>query len=205
MLILNFKTYKKGAGTLNLLRLIERYNKKAIACLQPGDLCLVKETRLKVFSQHVDFEKKGRGTGFLTPSSLKASGVKGSLLNHSEHPVSLSTIKWTVRDCNRLKIKLIVCASSIRQVREIKKLRPFAIAFEDPKLISTGKSITKSEPKKILEFVKELSRTKIIPICGAGISKGEDYNEAIKLGCSGALVSSAVAKSKNPTKFLKGI
>jgi len=204
MLIINFKTYKQGKKVLDLIKKIEKYDKKAIVCLQPTGLHLASKTKLKVFSQHVDAGEGKKSTGFITPSAIKSKGAKGSLLNHSEHPVSLEVIKKTIKATNKLKLKLIICTSSIKQTKQIKKLKPYAIAFEEKELISTGKSITRYNPKKIKDFVKELSKTKIIPICGAGISTKKDYGEAIKLGCRGVLVSSAIAKSANPAKFFKG-
>lgn len=203
MLIVNFKTYKQGKEVLKLIKEIEKYNKKAIVCLQPTDICLSQKTKLKVFSQHIDFQTKGKNTGFIVAETIISLGAAGSLLNHSEHPLNFETIKKTIK--NSKKLKLIVCTSSIREVKKIKKLKPYAIAFEDPKLIATKKSITKHNPKKIKKFVQILKDTKIIPICGAGISNSKDYKKALELGCRGVLVSSAIANSKNPIKFLKSI
>ena len=48
-----------------------------------------------------------------------------------------------------------------------------------------------------------MKKTKILPLCGAGISTAEDVKEAYNLGCKGVLISSAIAKSKNPIQLLK--
>ena len=48
---------------------------------------------MQIYAQHVDYHEQGRGTGYITPESLVASGISGSLLNHSEHKVDIKDIK----------------------------------------------------------------------------------------------------------------
>jgi triosephosphate isomerase len=117
----------------------------------------------------------------------------------------LEEIKKTLKRCAKLNLKIIVCASSLREVKEIKKLRPYAIAFEDPRFIGTKKSITKYGSKDILDFVEVLEGTQIVPICGSGINSADDYLEALGLGCSGVLISSAIVNAGNPAKLLEKI
>jgi triosephosphate isomerase len=52
---------------------------------------------------------------------------------------------------------------------------------------------------KLLEKINP----KIIPLCGAGISTGEDVRAAIQLGAKGVLVASAVTLANNPKKVLE--
>jgi len=203
MIIINFKTYRQGQRVKDLVKLVEKYSKNAIVCLGPSDLHLAQSTRVRVFSQHVDYQEKGMNTGFLIPEAIRSEKVKGSLLNHSEHKVSLEEIKKTLKRCKQLNLKIIVCASSLKEVKEIKKLRPYAIAFEDPRFIGTKKSITKYGLDGVSDFVELLEGTPIIPICGAGINSVDDYLEALGLGCSGILISSAIVNSRNPAKLLE--
>lgn len=205
-IIVNLKTYLQGPQTYRLAKKIEELGleNKIILAAQPTEVGMLTEfTKLRPYSQHVDFWERGRNTGYIIPESLKVAEARGSLLNHSEHKISLEEIKKTIKRCNKLKLKLVVCASSLSEVKKIKSLKPYAIAFEDPSLIATGRSITKHNPKEIKQFVKLLDKTKIKPICGAGISSASDAEEAKKLGCKGVLIASAIAKSKNPEKLLK--
>ena len=117
------------------------------------------------------------------------------MLNHSEHPVSLQQIKTTLAKAQRLGLKMIVCAAHLIEVKEIMKLHPYAIALEDPELIGTGRSITKNQSQDVEAFASILSKTNIIPICGAGISNFEDVKAAYNLGCKGVLIASAIANS----------
>ena|SRR3989344_8517202 len=202
MIVINFKTYKQGKEVLKLIKVIEKYLPNSIICLQPTDLHFSKQTKLKVYSQNIESFESGRNTGHIITKAIKLNGAKGSLLNHSEYPVSIKQINLTIKKCKELGIKLIVCSSSLKEIKEIKKLRPYAIAYEDKNLISTGKSITEHKSKDIKVFVKILKNTKIIPLCGAGISSAKDVKEAKKLGCKGVLISSAIVKTKNPRKIL---
>jgi len=124
-------------------------------------------------------------------------------LNHSEHRITMTNIRKTVKRCGEVGLKLVICAGTLRQVQQLKKLNPFAIAFEDKKLIATGKSITSYKANEVKKFVELLKDTDIIPLCGAGITSGEDVAAAMLLGCKGVLVASAVANSQRPEQFLK--
>ena len=179
MIVINFKTYKQGKEVLKLIRVIEKYLPNSIICLQPTDLHFSKKTKLKVYSQNIESFESGRNTGHIIPEAIKLNGAKGSLLNHSEYPISIKQIGLTIKRCKKLNIELIVCSSSLKQIKEIKRLRPFAIAYEDKKLISTGKSITEYKLENIKQFVKLLKDTNIIPLCGAGISLANDVKDLL--------------------------
>ena len=205
MLIVNFKNYKFGIEILNVAKIIQRFNKNAIVCVPAPYIGYISNnTKLKVFSQHINDKESGTTTGFLVAEAVKGAGASGTLLNHSEHKLPLSVVKKIMERCKKLNLRVVVCASTLWEVKKLKKFNPYAIAYEDPKLISTGKSITSHNPKAVLKFVKLLKNSKIIPLCGAGVSSMKDYDESLKLGCKGALVASAIAKSKNPAGFFKG-
>lgn len=206
MLVINLKNYKVGKEVFDLVKKIEIYYNKADIAVPVAEIKEIAKSvgaNTKIYAQHVDYQEIGRGTGFVTPESLINAGASGSLLNHSEHRVSLAEIKKTIKRCNEVGLRLIICSSSLREVSQLKKLNPYAIAFEDKKLIATGKSITEHNQHDIKKFVDIIKDTEIIPLCGAGISKGEDIAHALVLGCRGVLVSSAVANSQTPEKFLK--
>lgn len=206
MIIVNFKNYKTGKDVLKLAKKLNKIStrKKIIVCVPAVNIQEVgKKIRLKVYAQHVDYHISEKSTGFILPESIKKLGASGSLLNHSEHKLSLEIIKKTIKKCKKINIKIIACASSLNEVSKLKNFQPFAIAYEDPKLISTGKSITKYRTNDLKRFVLLLNETKIIPLCGAGISSAEDYLAALKIGCKGVLVSSIITKSRNTEKFLK--
>src|SRR3989338_7831383 len=64
---------------------------------------------------------------------------------------------------------------------------------------------TVQRAKEVQKFATMLEGSSTIPLCGAGITTGEDVAEAFVLGCRGVLLSSAVAHNQNPEKFLKEV
>ena len=203
MILINFKNYKTGFQVNYFIKKIRKQKIIVIApTLQLKEV--VKEKKLIVCAQHVDAKKGPRDTGFITPKALKDIGVNLTLLNHSEHSVPLKQIKETIKECKKYNIKVILCIKDLSKLNAFKKLKPYAIAYENPKFIASKTSITKF-PKPIISFVRSLARTKIVPLCGAGINSKEDVQTAYNLGCKGMLISSWIMKSKNPNKFLKEI
>lgn len=202
MIVINFKTYQQGKKALELAKTIEEIDNKAIVCIQATDIKEISErTKLRVYSQHVDSLESGRNTGHIIPEAIKASGAIGTLLNHSEHKISFNELKKAIELCRKNKLKVIVCSPKLSEIKKIIKLKPEAIAFEDEKLISTGKSITEYNPQAIIKFVKLMKNTNIIPLCGAGISTREDIKTAFDLGCKGVLIASAIAKTPEKNKI----
>lgn len=208
MLVINLKNYKTGKEVFDIVKKVEIYYNKTIIAVPITELIEIVKTKgpnMQIFAQHVDFQDRGRGTGFVIPESIINAGASGSILNHSEHKIKISEIKKTVKRCNEVGLKLIICASSLKEAAILKKLNPYAIAFEDKKLIATGKSITTNDAHDLKKFIELLKDCEIIPLCGAGISTGEDVASALVMGCKGVLVSSVVADSQTPEKFLREV
>lgn len=215
LIVVNFKTYKESTGNnaLKLARRLEKVGKKVIVCVQIADIFNVsKNSKIKIYSQHVDFYDPGRNTGFLTIEDLKQAGAKGSLLNHSEHRLKFKEIKKTLKKAKKENFEMIVCVRDLKEAKKVAKLRrkisPKAIAFEVPELIASGKSITEFEGDNVKEFAKivdfynKKKGKKVLALCGAGISNEKDVKQALKLGCKGVLIASAVVKSKSPDKLV---
>ena len=197
-LIINLKNYKHGEKALELAKKLEKINQNIILGVSSIDISyLNKKTKLKLFAQHIDSINDERATGFLTAKAIKSHGAKGTFLNHSEHPIKFNDLKTAVNICKKQNLKIIIFAKNLREAKKIMRLSPYAIAYEDPKLISTGKSITKYKSSKISKFAKLLKGTKIISLCGAGISSKEDIKKAEEFGCKGVALSSAIAKRGN--------
>jgi triosephosphate isomerase len=204
MIIINTKNYKTGKPLLALAKLIQKHLPQAYIAVPTADIhTIAHNTKLKVLAQHVDNKDIGRNTGFITPESIKAQGAVGTLLNHSEHHLHGDILKETLSRCNRLKLKTFVCVHDIAAAHLVKGWRPTAIAYEEPSLIASGKSVTSSHQRDIQEFVALLRNTDITAICGAGISSADDVRAARELGCQGVLMASAIANNPRPEKLLK--
>lgn len=204
MIIINFKTYKQGKEVLKLAKIIEKFSKKGkeiIVGVQATDIQAVsKKTKLKVYSQHVDYFEPGRYTGFILPEAIKKNGAEGVFLNHSEHKLKISLIKKTILRCKETKLKTAVFASNLREAKKIDKFNPDIIIIEPPELVAGDISVSKAKPELIEKISRNLKNDFLV---GAGIKTKQDAVIAYKLGSKGIAVSSAITLSKNPEKKLK--
>ena len=211
IIIVNFKTAKSAIGkrALKLAKICDGVAKKTktkiLVAVQIADIYRVaRSVKIGILAEHVDFEKPDYHTGAILPEDVKENGAIGSLLNHSEHRLKINVLEKTIKRCKKVKLKTVVCVASIEEAKKIAKFKPDFLAFEIPLLIGTGRSVSKIKPKAVKKFVEIVKKinSKIIPLCGAGISNGEDVKVALELGVKGVLVASAVTKSKNPRKVL---
>jgi triosephosphate isomerase len=213
--LVNFKNYKEATGknALILAKICEKISEKYKITIgvapQFIDLQKVREeVKIPVFSQHIDpIEKAGAFTGHVVAENLKAIGIDGTLINHSERKLPLKDVEKCVEIAKKFELISVCCAATLEEAEKIAKFNPDFIAYEDPLLIGTGQAISKVKPESVKEFVKKLYEINpnVIPLCGAGISSGEDVKAAIELGTKGILVSSAVVKSNNPQSILTGM
>ncbi len=206
MIIINTKNYKSGDELLKLCKLIEHYDVHTIVSVPATDIYRISaRTTLNVYAQHCNSVKDNKSTGHVSASSIRSAGGSGTLINHSEKRIPLNIIKEVIEQCKKTHIVSVVCAKDLAEADKIAQFKPSAIAFEDPELISTGKSITTFRQHDLVNFVKRLKGKAILPICGAGISSTEDVETAYKLGCEGVLIASAVANSKHPEELLEDL
>ncbi len=217
MFIINLKNYNEIAGSkaTRITKLAQKISRKykikiAIAPPQHAISELVNHS-IPILAQHVDNAKVGSTTGFVIPEILKKSGVKGSLINHSEHRISARDIILLVKRLKKLGMISVVCVKNIKEAAKYAKLNPTYIAIEPPELIGTGRAISTERPQLITNAVlavkKANNSTKLL--CGAGIVSGKDVSKAIQLGAKGILVASGIVKAKNwngiITEFTKAI
>ena len=201
IVIINFKTYQQGKKAVELAKKIEKVDKNIIIGVQASDIYeIAKATKLKVYSQHVDFFKPGRQTGYILPEAVKKDKAKGTFLNHSEHSLEFSALKKTIKRCKKLKLKIAVFAKDLAEAKKVKRLKPDYLIIEPPELVGGKVSVSKAKPKKNKKIAKEL-KTKFI--VGAGIHTRNDVRVAMKLGASGIAISSSITKAKNPGKKLR--
>ncbi|MCS7135197.1 MAG: triose-phosphate isomerase [Candidatus Aenigmarchaeota archaeon] len=206
-IMINFKTYKEGTGknAENLVKKLSKIKGNIVFCPQIADLKCLRKYNVKLFAQHVDPIDFGKHTGWILPESLKEAGAIGTLINHSEHPLSFDDIKRCISACKRAKLISVVCSPNKKMSELVAKLNPDYIAIEPPELIETGIAVSQARPKLIYDSVAAIKKvsTDVKVICGAGITKGEDVKRALELGVVGVLVSSAILKAKNPENVLE--
>ena len=207
--LLNDKAYKESFGKagLALAQAVQKAQGKTKMklgiCPQVQQLALVKsKMKVPVYAQHVDMITPGSHTGYLSVDALKAEGMKGTLLNHSEHQIPLRQIRKTIGHLKAHKLEQVVCVPTLRMAKKVAKYKPTMVAYEPPALIGGDISVTSSKPEvitKVVEAVKAISpKTKIL--VGAGVKTNEDVRVAKALGAHGVLLASGVVKAKDPYK-----
>ncbi|MBU1111311.1 MAG: triose-phosphate isomerase [archaeon] len=210
LIVINFKTYREASGD-NALKLAAnirkvRRSKYQIVMVPPMLTVreIAKKNTHKVFAQYVSPYTYGSHTGSIMLEELKNSGVTGTLLNHSEKKLPFKVLTETIELCKKSKITTIVCASTINEAKKVANLKPNYIAYEPKALIGGDISVTEADPDiiiKVIKAVKSVNRnTKVL--VGAGVHSKEDLGHALLLGAHGVLIGHAVAKAKNPKRFL---
>lgn len=211
LILVNFKTYAEATGknALKLAKVAEKVSLKTGICIgvapQCTDIALVaKEVSIPVFAQHIDPIKPGSFTGHILPEAVKEAGAIGTLINHSERRLKLAEIDATIVRALEIGLTSVVCTNNAAVSVAVAALKPDMLAVEPPELIGTGIPVSKAKPEVVTDTVKRVKKVnpKVIVLCGAGITKGEDVAAALRLGTEGVLLASGVVKAKDPSKTL---
>jgi len=214
VVIVNFKVYTEVESVKSLelaqkcQNVAEETGANIIACPPMVELSYVADqVEIPVYSQNVDPRKPGSGTGFTTPSLVKAAGASGTLINHSEHKQPAEDVGTCVQMCKDLGLTTCVCADTVEIARDLARFSPYYIAVEPPELIGGDISVTKANPaivKNTVEQVKSVDKG-IKVLCGAGVKNGEDVKAAIDLGAEGVLLASGVVKAADPEAVIRDL
>ena len=211
LIVLNMKSYQESSGEngLNLAKICEEVAREngvsIVVCPQQVDLTYIcKNVTIPCLAQHIDPIESGGYTGWISPISAKNSGIKGSLINHSEHRMILADIDLLIRRLRPLDLISIVCTNNEATSRAVAELRPDFVAIEPPELIGTGVSVSSAQPEVVSGTVNSVKSidSDIKVLCGAGISNGIDVRSAIDLGTDGVLLASGVVKAKDQREAL---
>ena len=212
MVIVNFKTYLEATGrkAVELAKKAEKVHKETGVLTgvapQLADIAAVAEAvEIPVFAQHVDPINPGGYTGHVLIDSVKEAGAVGTLINHSERQLKLADISEIVKAAREKGLVSLVCANDPSVTVAAAVLKPDMVAVEPPELIGTGIPVSKAKPEVItgtVRLVREVN-SRVIILCGAGISHGEDVKAALKLGTQGVLVASGIVKAKDPYVIMR--
>ncbi len=211
-IFVNMKAYLEASGdrALSLARAAEKVSSETgvLVGVIPNFLSapiVAREVDIPVLVQHVDPVEPGAHTGSISPRLLRHYGISGALLNHSERRVRLDHIASCVRMLSEEGLISVVCCTDPFEAGAVASLNPSAVAVEPPDLIGTGISVSKARPEVVTEAVRAVRRHSgsALPICGAGITTGEDVRRAIELGSYGVLVASAIVKASDPEKKIR--
>ncbi|WP_080461031.1 triose-phosphate isomerase [Methanobrevibacter arboriphilus] len=211
IVILNFKTYLESSGE-NALNLAKDLESAAIesgitmaAAPQATDIFrITQETDIPILAQHIDPINPGGHTGSNLIDCMIESGIKGTLLNHSEKRMKLSDIDEVIKSSKERDVFSVVCTNNIETSVAAATLNPEFVAVEPPELIGSGIPVSQAEPEIVegtVAKVKKINK-KTEVLCGAGISTGDDMHAALDLGASGVLLASGIILADNPKEAL---
>jgi triosephosphate isomerase len=205
-LIINFKNYREvfGEGSLRLARAAKEVATRVkaeivVAPPHPMLALVASRVRIPVFAQSVEEAEEGKSTGAVIAEAVRASGVEGVLLNHSESRLPRETVGRLVSRSANVGLRTCVCASSEGEAVSLSRFRPTYLAVEPPELIGSGVAVSRARPGLIKDTVGLLRKVGYsgMILCGAGIVDGRDVERAVQLGVDGVLVSSSVVKASD--------
>lgn len=214
VIVVNFKTYPEASG-VKAVELAEACSRVAtetgasIVIAPPMmDLAFVaRSVDIPVFAQHLDSVASGSTTGHMTVENAKASGAKGTLVNHSERRLKMAEIHEVIDRCRMAGLATIVCTNNAAVSKAAAAMEPDFVAIEPPELIGGDVSVTTANPKIVSDTVSAIRKigNDVRVLCGAGVKTGADVSKAIELGTDGVLLASGVVKSKDPRTTLMGL
>lgn len=190
-----------------LLETLEKETGIPVAIAPPvPDLARVAEAvTVPVLSQHVDPGDAGARTGYVPVESIEAAGARGSLVNHSEHPMPIPDIENVVRRLSARRLVAVVCAADVPQARRLAETRPPYLAIEPPELIGGDRAVSTARPEVVSGTVTAVHSvspgTRVL--CGAGVHGRRDVARALELGTDGVLVASAVTRAPDAEQAIR--
>ena len=194
------KSYLYGQGVIDLAiaadKASEKYGVDIIFTTPIVEIARVKAAtkHIHVFAPHMDPIVPGRGLADVLPEALVAAGAEGVMLNHVEKPLTLATLKATIKRAEEVGLTTIGCADSIVEAGMIAQLNPDIIVAEPSELIGTGLTSGPEYVAAAAKSVKDVNPD-ILVLPAAGIANGEDGYNTIIAGADATGSSSGVAKA----------
>ncbi|MCE4599743.1 MAG: triose-phosphate isomerase [Desulfurococcales archaeon] len=212
ILAVNMKVYESAFGqkARELARrasvISSRYNGVEVILVAPlVNASSIAEIHDNTYIQHADSIGYGAYTGYMPVEALSHEGIKGVMVNHSEHKVTYRHLHRVIEKARALELKTLACGDTPEEVAGIAHLNPDIIAVEPPELIGTGIPVSKAKPEVITRALDSLRKVNpnIPLLAGAGISTPQDAIRSLELGSKGILVASAIMKAKEPWSRLE--
>ena len=209
---MNLKAYPSALGpaALRIGRTLEELGRRegvaaAVAPSAPDLGLLAASLRIPVLAQHVDRFPPGARTGWTVVEALEASGVRGSLVNHSEYPETSRQVRATVARLVHAGLSSVICAGGPSTASRLARTHPPYLAIEPPELIGGHRAVSTARPEVVTGAVREVRRVSrdTLVLCGAGVHDRHDVRRALELGSHGVLVASAVALARQPQRAIR--
>jgi triosephosphate isomerase len=177
----------------------------AIAPPLPDLAHVAQAVPIPVLAQHVDPGDAGARTGYVPAEAIAAAGARGSLLNHSEHPMSDRDIEDAVQRLTAHRLVAVICAADVEPARRLAAFKPPYLAVEPPELIGGDRAVSTARPEVVsgtVTAVRTVSPATRV-LCGAGVHDRRDVARALELGADGVLVASAVTRAPDADQAIR--
>ncbi len=214
VIVLNVKTYAQAVGekSVEIAKYMEKIGKEtgvsmAISVQATDISTCARAVNIPVYAEHIDPITPGSHTGWTLPEAVKDAGAIGTLINHSEHRLTLADIDACLSRAKEVTLDQIICSNNIATSKAIAALSPQFVAVEPPELIGGDISVTTADPDIVsgsVEAVEAINKN-VSVLCGAGVKNGKDVNTALDLGAEGVLLASGVVKAKNKEEVLRDL
>jgi len=209
MILINFKIYQEtfGDNAIKLSKIIKEISAKSgikiIVTASALDALRLKNLGLEVWLQNVDEYVDGKHTGFISAKQALELGIKGSLLNHSEHQIPKGTVLKIIKNKPR-GFEIMCCVKNVGQIESwVAKAKPDYILYEPPELIGSPTDSVASKPESIKKAV--MLSGNIPLMVGAGVKNKQDVIVALKMGAKSVGLSSGFVLSQDPKSVLEDI
>jgi len=154
-------------------------------------------SRILVFAQHMDPVVPGRGVGAVL--------AEGTLLNHSEKPMSLGVLARAIERAQSVGLFTLAFADTPAEAAALAHLGPDIILAEPPELIATGVSAGNVMAAFVSDTVAAVKAVDpdILVMSGAGVNGPEDVERMIHLGLDGTGSSSGILRAADPVAAMR--
>lgn len=189
--IVNLKSYLYGKDTLKLAKLAdkaaEKYDVDVMFTAKLIDFPeIISNTKHLIYTaQHLDPISPGRGMGMVLPEALKNRGIQAVVLNHAEHPLSITELDYSISKAKELGLMTVICADTVTQCRALAEMHPTAMICEPTSLIGTGSTSNVSYIKETINAIRSVDPN-ILIMQAAGVSNGSDVKKIMELGADGS-------------------
>ncbi|MFA5025150.1 MAG: triose-phosphate isomerase [Candidatus Shapirobacteria bacterium] len=211
MILINYKIYRETFGNkaIELAKIIkevgDKYKIRTVVTTSALDALKVqRETGVEVWLQNVDEFDEGKHTGWISAQQAYDLGIKGSLINHSEHKIPKGKIAKIIKS-KPADFEIMCCVASVSQIKQwTNKLKPEWVLYEPPELIaSKDKSVATENPDMIKSAAQALNGVKLL--VGAGVKSRQDVKVSLNMGAKGVGLASAFVLNNNPQALLEEI
>jgi triosephosphate isomerase len=163
--------------------------------------------RILVFAQHMDPVAPGRGVGGVLAEAIRDAGAVGTLLNHSEKPMTMGDMRRAIERARDTGLYTLVFADSPAEAAALAHLGPDIVLAEPPELIATGVSagnVMAGFVAQAIAAVKSVDPA-ILVMSGSGVNGPEDVDRMMRLGLDGTGASSGILKAADPVAAMRGM